>query len=75
MKFFGPDGLNLSTEEERVEALLEARGGGGPLGAVRLWPRAEGEYEAVLLRCAPQAEPPGRLTVGRVYPLLSTEEG
>ena len=49
VKFFGPDGLKLSPEaEEQVEALLAARGGGGPLGAVRLWPGAEGEYEAIL---------------------------
>ncbi len=26
-------------------------------------------------KCAPQAEPPGRLTVGRGYPSLGTEEG
>ncbi|MBC7220178.1 phosphoglucosamine mutase [Candidatus Bipolaricaulota bacterium] len=54
IKLYGPHGLKLSPEdEERVEALLDAPSGGGPLGAVRGWTGAEAEYAAILRAAVP----------------------
>lgn len=54
VKLYGPHGLKLSPEDEaRVEALLDAPGGGGPPGAVRGWTGAEAEYAAVLRAAVP----------------------
>ncbi len=84
IKFYGPDGLKLSPEdEERVEALLDAPGGGGPLGAVRAWPGAEKEYAAVLHAAVPDLSLRGVKVVldcahgatGKVAPRLLTDLG
>lgn len=51
VKFYDPQGLKLSTEEEeRVEALLDGRPEGHRLGRVDRWPEAEQHYLSFLLR-------------------------
>ncbi|MCD6128545.1 phosphoglucosamine mutase [Candidatus Bipolaricaulota bacterium] len=51
VKFYDPQGLKLSTEEEeRVEALLDGRPEGQCLGRVDPWPEAEQRYLSFLLR-------------------------
>ncbi|RLE29772.1 phosphoglucosamine mutase, partial [Candidatus Acetothermia bacterium] len=51
IKFYDPQGLKLSPEEEeRVEALLEGRPEGTGLGPVEPWPEAEDRYLGFLLR-------------------------
>lgn len=51
VKFYDPQGLKLSPqEEERVEALLDGRPEGQRLGWVSHWPEAEESYLSFLLR-------------------------
>lgn len=51
IKFYDPQGLKLSPqEEERVEALLDGMPPRGRLGSVEHWPQAEEGYRDFLLR-------------------------
>ena len=53
IKFYDPQGLKLSPqEEERVEALLNGTPARGKLGSVEPWPQAEEAYREFLLRAA-----------------------
>jgi phosphoglucosamine mutase len=53
LKFYDPQGLKLSPqEEERLEALLDGAPPGGQLGQVGPWPEAEERYREFLRQAA-----------------------